>query len=58
MLEPRKRTALDGTVWWCVFDTDTMYWSMVFMFKKYPTKFACQQAIMRYWKSVVEGIED
>lgn len=50
MLEPRKRTALDGKTWWCVFDTDTMKWSTITMFGKYKTKSACQEFINRYWK--------
>lgn len=47
MLEPRKRTALDGKVWWCVFDTDKMEWSTI-LFDKYKLKRDCQYAIDRW----------
>ena len=47
MLEPRKRTALDGKTWWCVFDTDSMKYDMIF-FDKYKLKRDCQYAIDRY----------
>lgn len=42
MLEPRKRTALDGKTWWCVFDTENQTWSTLTIFGKYRTKKACQ----------------
>lgn len=45
MLEPRKRTALDGKTWWCVFDMDEMRWSTSIFFGRYRTKRACQNAI-------------
>lgn len=48
MLEPRKRTAIDGRVWWCVFDTDSMNWSTLIVFGKYKLKRDCQYAIDRY----------
>ncbi len=48
MLEPRKRTALDGKTWWCVFDTDSMQWSTLVVFGKYKLKRDCQYAIDRY----------
>ena len=48
MLEPRKRTALDGKVWWCVFNTDTMKWSTIVLFGRYKTKRDCQIAIDSY----------
>ena len=48
MLEPRKRTALDGKTWWCVFDTDTMKWSTLVFFDRYKTKKACQIDIDLY----------
>lgn len=38
MLEPRKRTAIDGKTWWCVFDTELC-------FGKYETKKECKCAI-------------
>ena len=50
MLKPRKRTALDGKVWWCVFNTDTMKWSSLTCFGKYRTKKDCQLAIHIYLK--------
>lgn len=49
MLEPRKRTAIDGKVWWCVFDTKTMTWSTLICFGKYKLKKECQFAIDRYY---------
>lgn len=45
MLEPRKRTAIDGKTWWCVFNADTMKWDTSTFFGKYRTKRACQNAI-------------
>lgn len=48
MLEPRKRIALDGKTWWCVFDTDTMKWSTLIVFNKYRLKRDCQYAIDNY----------
>ena len=52
MLEPRKITALDGKVWWCVFDTDKMKWSTLIRFGKYKTRRECQMDIDFY---LVEG---
>lgn len=48
MLEPRKRTALDGRSWWYVFDTDTMKWSDCIIFGKYRTRKACWVSIDYY----------
>ena len=48
MLEPRKRIALDGKSWWCVFDTDKMTWSTLIVFGKYKLKRDCQYAIDSY----------
>ena len=49
MLKPRKRTSLDGKIWWCVFDTDKMKWSTLLFFDgKYKTKKACQYDIDLY----------
>lgn len=56
MLEPRKRTALDGKFWWCVFDTDTMSWSTLTCFGKYKTKVACMFVINRYLQYMLERI--
>lgn len=36
--EPRKRTALDGKIWWCIFDKDKHTWSTFLCHKKYKTK--------------------
>lgn len=47
MLEPRKRTALDGKVWWCVFDTEKMKYNTT-LFGKYKLKRDCQYAIDRW----------
>lgn len=48
MLEPRKRTAIDGKTWWCVFDTDSMKWSTLVVFGRYKLKRDCKYAIDRY----------
>ena len=50
MLEARKRAALDGKIWWCVFDTENMKWSTLVCFGKYKTKKACQYAIDRFYE--------
>lgn len=55
MLEPRKRTALDGKIWWCVFDTDTMKWSTLACFTYYKLKRNCQFAIDKYNRLYVDG---
>ena len=55
MLEPRKRTALDGKAWWCVFDTDTMKWSVIVYFGKYKLKRDCQFAIDKYSHLYADG---
>lgn len=47
--EPRQRTALDGKIWWCVFNTYTKTWSTFACFGKYKTKKACQYAINHYF---------
>ena len=48
MLEPRKRTALDGKVWWCVFDTNKNDWCTLICFGKYKTRRECQIQIDWY----------
>ena len=58
MLEARQRTALDGKIWWCVFDTDSMKWSTMTIFTKYKTKRACQEAIDKWNKTVDKLMED
>lgn len=50
MFEPRKRTALDGKTWWCVFDTDNMNWCTIVCFEKYKSKKTCQYAIDRFYE--------
>lgn len=55
MLEPRKRVAIDGKTWWCVFDTETMKFSSLAWFYRYKTKKDCQYAIDYYlWKLKTE----
>jgi hypothetical protein len=44
-LIPKKRTAVDGKVWWCVYDTIKNDWSTLIHFGKYKTKKACQMDI-------------
>ena len=44
MLEPRKRTAIDGKIWWCVFDTETQQYNTI-LFYRYKRKYECQFAI-------------
>lgn len=46
--EPKQRTAIDGIVWWVVFDSTKMQYSTLICFGKYKTKKACQQAIDFY----------
>jgi hypothetical protein len=45
MLIPRRRIALDGKSWWCVYNVDKKEWSTLTCFTKYKTKFDCQYAI-------------
>ena len=47
MYEPRKRTAIDGKVWWCAFNTKTMKYETI-LFDKYKLKRDCQYAIDRW----------
>lgn len=59
MLEPRKRIALDGKTWWCVFDADTMKWSTLTCFGKYAKKKDCQLAIDLCTKAEIKAsLED
>lgn len=58
MLEPRKRTSLDGKTYWCVFNTDTMKWSTLTCFGKYTRKKDCQLAIDLYTKGKFKALED
>lgn len=43
--EPRQRTALDGKVWWVVYDRYKQEFSSLTCFGKYKTKKDCQAAI-------------
>ena len=53
-LVPRKRTALDGRMWWVVYNTDLHKYSNYTCFGIYRTKKACQIAIDYY--SVAWGL--
>lgn len=53
MLEARKRIAIDGKVWWCVFDTYTMTWSTATVFTRYKRKKDCQYAIDK-WNEILK----
>ena len=44
--EPRKRTAIDGRVWWCAYDTLENKYSSLLYFAKYRTKKECKIAII------------
>lgn len=44
--EARKRTALDGRVWWCVYDKERHAWSTFLCHGRYKTRKACEQAII------------
>lgn len=46
--EPRQRTALDGKVWWVVYDRYKQEFSSLTCFGKYKTKRDCQTAIDNY----------
>ena len=46
--EPRQRTALDGKVWWVVYDRYKQEFSSLTCFGKYKTKKDCQWAIDNY----------
>lgn len=48
--EPRKRTALDGVVWWVVWDLKENKYSTFTCFGRYPKKKDCQFAIDYYSK--------
>lgn len=59
MLELRKRTALDGKTYWCVFNTDAMKWSTLTCFGKYIRKKDCQLAIdLCTKKEIKANLED
>ena len=46
--EARKRTAIDGRVWWCVYDTTERKWSTYLCFGRYKTKRAAQADINHF----------
>lgn len=50
MFEARKRTALDGKEWWCVYNTKENKWSTFLYHGKYKTKKDCEYAIEKYMK--------
>lgn len=54
-LVPSKRTAIDGKVWWCVYDLKNGEYSGITYFGKYHTKRACEYAIERLWDLVRDG---
>lgn len=45
--EPRKRTAIDGKVWWVAFDTETQKYSTMLYHGKHKTKKECVDNIKR-----------
>lgn len=45
---PLKRQALDGKIWWCVWDTSKRRWSTCVYHYKYKTKKDCQFNIDYY----------
>lgn len=46
--EARKRTALDGKEWWCVFDVTHNRWSTFIFHGKYKRKKDCEYYIREY----------
>ena len=43
---PKKRTAIDGCVWWCIFDNQRNEWSKyIFHFGKFKTRKAAQLVV-------------
>ena len=57
MFKPVKRTALDGRVWWVVYNTVEEDYSHIVYFGKYKTKKDCQYAIDRFNKTLDEVLE-
>lgn len=51
-LESRKRTAIDGKMWWCVYDLELNKYSTLLCFGKYRTKTQCDTAILYFQKGV------
>ena len=44
--EPRKRTALDDKIWWCIYDTKEKRWSSYLCHGKYKKKKDAEIAIV------------
>ena len=51
---PVKRTAIDGKLWWYVYDTEARKLSTLLCFGKYRTKKDCQCAIDAYYNKPVD----
>lgn len=47
-MEARRRIAIDGRVWWCVWDNEKGNWSTLTCFGKYKTKRGAEIAIKYY----------
>lgn len=45
MYEARKRTAVDGSIWWCVFNLRTQDWSLDVRHGRYQSRLDCECAI-------------
>lgn len=54
-LESRKRTAIDGKMWWCVYDRELSKYSTLLCFGKYRTKKQCDTAIL-YFQKGLKGV--
>ena len=52
--ESRKRTALDGRTWWCIWDNEKRDWSSLTCFGKYKTKYGAEIAI-KYYEEFLNG---
>jgi hypothetical protein len=48
---PKQRTALDGKMWWVVYDNKEHKYSTLLCFGKYKTKKECRAAIDYYTNS-------
>lgn len=53
-MEARKRTAIDGRVWWCVWDNEKGQWSTLTLFGRYKTKRGAELAI-KYYEEQLKG---
>ena len=47
---PKKRTAVDGRMWWCIYDNERGDWSSYVCHVKYKTRKVAQYAIDRFNK--------